>query len=116
MGTLTLLLALMACGDRSSSEAETPKDEGCLAMTPGFEMDQCLMKEIQGMDSSQVSGVEERAKRIQDQMIQGAAVSGWVEDNAAKLSREDGTRLCKMLSGRDWSYCLRRLSSPHLQR
>jgi len=116
MGILTVLLVLVACGDGSPSGAESPNAEGCMAMTPGFEMDQCLMKEIKGMDSSQVSAVEERASHIQDQMIQGAAVSGWVEDNAAKLSRADGELLCKMLSGRDWSYCLRRLSSPHLQR
>ena len=49
-------------------------------------------------------------------MIRGAAVSRWVADHNNEVAAEEGKKLCQLLDGRDMSYCLRRLSSPHLQR
>ena len=88
----------------------------CDAMSEGEEQDHCLKDRIQQMDGPQLAEVEQEAAKIGDNMIRSFAVSTWVKNHANEISLEQGTSLCNLLEGREESYCLRRLSSPHLQR
>jgi len=106
-----LLTGLLGCG-----EAETVEPTDCAAMAAGGERDRCLHEEIKGLGGDQAAEVLEKASLIDDIMIRGAAVSGWISDHNAVVPPAEGQALCELLDGRDRSYCLRRLSSPHLQR
>ena len=115
--TLTVALFLplgWGCGD---DDAETPAaaPAGCGAMS-GMDRDRCVHDEIVAVPGAQPDVVVAKAGSIQDPMIRGAAVSGWVAAHANELPKEKGQELCNLLEGRDRSYCQRRLSSPHLQR
>jgi hypothetical protein len=105
---LTLLFAACATG------ADAPAS--CESQTPGPARDTCLYEEIATLGAPQVARVTDAARRIHDPMIRGAAVSRWAADHAAALRPSDGEQLCGLLVGMDRSTCLRRLSSPHLQR
>jgi hypothetical protein len=105
-------LALAGCGQDDGAPAAAP---GCDAKT-GMDKDRCLHDEIGAVPGAQPDVVVQKAQQIQDPMIRGAAVSGWVADHANELPQEKGQQLCNLLEGRDKSYCQRRLSSPHLQR
>ena len=94
----------------------TPAKVSCEQMELGREKDECLHSEIKLMDSSQAQQVLAKAKLIQDPMIRGAAVSAWIGDNNNNVDSNTGQALCTLLDGRDRSYCMRRLSSPHLKR
>jgi hypothetical protein len=93
-------------------------DEGqeCTELDAGTDQDNCLKDEIQLMDSSRLEDVKARAGLISDSMIRSYTVSTWVKNHANDVALEDGRSLCELLEGREQSYCLRRLSSPHLQR
>ncbi len=85
-------------------------------MDEGDERDHCYKDEVLALDASQIDEVKSRSELIQDEMIRQFAVSSWVEAHANEISLDQGRVLCDLLEGRDASYCLRRLSSPHLQR
>lgn len=106
-----LLTGLLGCG-----EAESVDPTDCSAMAAGGERDRCLHEEIKVLGGDRASDVLEKASLIDDIMIRGAAVSGWISDHNAVVPPAEGQALCELLDGRDRSYCLRRLSSPHLQR
>ena len=92
------------------------KETACTDLEPGTEQDTCFKDQIQGMNASQLAEVESVALQISDTMVRSYAVSTWVKDHSNEISLEEGTGLCQLLEGREQSYCLRRLSSPHLQR
>lgn len=100
-----VLLVLAACGPVPCDELAEVRDR-----------DRCLYDEIAALPATEAAGVVDRAGRIEDAMIRGAAVSAWIAAHANKITSEQGAALCKLLDGRDQSYCERRLSSPHLQR
>ncbi len=104
---MMLLCVGLGCGDESKE---------CSDLESGTEQDTCLKEEIQKMDASQLEAVGTQARQISDPMIRSYAVSTWVKDHSNEISLEQGTGLCELLEGREESYCLRRLSSPHLQR
>jgi hypothetical protein len=85
-------------------------------MEAGEEQDHCYKEELLAMDASQIDEIQTKSQLISDDMIRQYAVSSWVEEHANEISLEQGRVLCDILEGRDASYCLRRLSSPHLQR
>lgn len=93
-----------------------PKTVACEQMELGRAKDECLHSEIKAMGASQAQQVLSKAKLIQDPMIRGAAVSAWIGDNNNNVDSNTGQALCTLLDGRDRSYCMRRLSSPHLKR
>ncbi len=99
---------LLAC---VGARAQAP----CDALA-GAEHDQCLLDRIAVQDSAHVADVITQARQIRDPMIRGAAVSSWVAHHNTGVSPADGQTLCGLLAGRDNALCLRRLSSPHLQR
>lgn len=114
----TLMLGLLGavvagCGQEESASAAGLT--GCDAKA-GMERDRCLHDELRAIPGSQPDEVARNASRINDPMIRGAAVSGWVAEHVDELPVEKGQTLCELLEGRDKSYCHRRLSSPHLQR
>jgi len=112
MLTISTTLILVGC----SGTSQTTENQGCDAIAAGFERDNCLHDEISALSVEQVDVVIQKATTIEDAMVRGAAVSSWVAENCADVPREKGEELCQMLDGRDMSYCMRRLSSPHLQR
>lgn len=110
-----LIFALGACGEAATSGGEDGTAD-CATLSPGPERDRCLHEEIKTLPPSEASAVLEKAQQIQDEMIRGAAVSGWVAEHNADVPQQQGNALCQLLDGRDKAYCQRRLSSPHLQR
>jgi hypothetical protein len=88
----------------------------CTDFDEGADRDSCFKEQIQGMDATELEGVKSVALEIDDTMVRSYAVSTWVKDHSNEISLEQGTGLCQLLEGREQSYCLRRLSSPHLQR
>jgi hypothetical protein len=88
----------------------------CEDLQLGRERDECLHTEIKSLDGKESQKVLEKAKLIQDPMIRGAAVSAWIGTNNNEVDSNTGQALCALLDGRDRSYCMRRLSSPHLKR
>ena len=104
---LTLALGLSIACDSSTD---------CSSMDAGDAQDHCYKEEILAMEASQIEEVQAQSALISDDMIRQYAVSTWVEEHANEISLDQGRVLCDILEGRDASYCLRRLSSPHLQR
>ena len=88
----------------------------CGALAAGLERDQCLHDALLALPAGELGEVEAIAGRIQDRILQQAAVSAWAAAHSGEVPREEGERLCGILEGRDQSYCMRRFSSPHLQR
>ncbi len=102
------LCLLVGCG------SEEP-NENCDGMATGIDQDVCMGKRLKETPGDQIELAISRAKKIRDPMVKGEAVSSWVEAHANEIPPNQGQKLCSMLEGRDGAYCLRRLSSPHLQ-
>ena len=107
---LLVVLLSVSCGGQDSAGGD------CGALDEGEEQDHCYKQAVLAMDATQLEEVKTQSELIGDDMIRQYAVSTWVEEHANEISLEQGRVLCDLLEGRDASYCLRRLSSPHLQR
>ena len=88
----------------------------CSTITDSKNKDLCFHDQVVAMNASQISEVITIAKKMEDAMIRGAAVAEWIKLYNNDINQQQGQELCKLLDGRDRSYCLRRLSSPHLKR
>ena len=110
---LILLSILLGCSDGNTS-ASTTTD--CASIADETERNQCYHKQILTMPATDIPSIIKTANQISDPMIRGAAVSEWVKNHNNDVSQQQGQQLCALLDGRDRSYCLRRLSSPHLRR
>ena len=106
-------LVAVALGACSGSTTSAPAD--CGSMAAGLERDVCHGKELKALRSSEVDRALVIAGQMTDPMVRGEAVTTWVEAKANCLPPDKGQSLCNLLDGRDQSYCLRRLSAPHLQ-
>ena len=91
-----------------------PKD--CAQMKESIERDRCFSNEFKTLTGKQLAKAIEIAKEIDDPIIRGAAVDGWIKDHVNEINQRKGQELCALLDGRAMSYCQRRLSSPHLKR
>ena len=91
-------------------------DKKCSSISNAQKRDECYRLHLVELPSSEISLVRSVAKKMQDTMIQGAAVSAWVKDNSNNITQRQGQELCELLQGRDRVYCMRRLSSPHLKK
>lgn len=88
----------------------------CSSITTAKEKDLCFHAQLLTFPPSQINDVITTAKSMNDAMIRGAAVAEWIKRYNNDINQQQGQELCKLLDGRDRSYCLRRLSSPHLKR
>ena len=88
----------------------------CVQITESLKRDSCYHEEIKTMSGKELSKVIEKAKKIEDIIIRGAAVEGWMVEHLKDINPKKGGELCALLDGRAMSYCQRRLSSPHLNR
>ena len=107
------LFIIISC---SSEETSSSANQNCTEIVDTRQRNTCLHEKILKMPASNVAGIIETAKSINDPMIRGAAVSEWVKNHNNDVNQQQGQQLCSLLDGRDRSYCLRRLSSPHLRR
>ena len=118
------LIACFVQEDQSSSSCEgisdAAKRASCITnqcdQLSDIDKDDCYHKNIQKIDGNEMNLVLQLAKKIEDTMIQGTAISTWVKNNNTNLNQQQGRQLCELLQGRDRFYCMRRLSSPHLKR
>ncbi|MFT4976171.1 MAG: hypothetical protein ACI8S6_002067 [Myxococcota bacterium] len=110
---VTIVLALVFLGCDGSSEAGQP---GCASREAGLERDTCFGDLLLALPASEAEQVKAIGSEIQDGMVRQAAISRWVADHANEIPKETGEGLCKMLGGRDQSYCLKRFLAVHLQR
>ena len=104
------ILWMLACA------GEGDANKACPDIADSKMRDGCYHKEILAMPASDIAKIVGTAEQITDPMIRGAAVSEWVKNHNNDINQQQGQRLCTLLDGRDRSYCLRRLSSPHLRR
>ena len=88
----------------------------CSTIAASKDKDLCFHDQVVSMNASQINEVITIAKKMDDAMIRGAAVAEWIKLYNNDINQQQGQELCKLLDGRDRSYCLRRLSSPHLKR
>jgi len=56
------------------------------------------------------------AESIQDPVVRGAAIYGWIGENAASLPPAAAPLLCDQLDAPQAQACERRLQAVHLQR
>ena len=103
-------------GIDNAQEKESCIEKQCSSISDAQQKDECYRKNIRELTSNEMTLVIAVAKKMQDSMIQGAAVSAWVKDNNNTINPQQGRQLCELLQGRDKFYCMRRLSSPHLKR
>ena len=107
------LLFILGCSGGNTT-AETTTD--CTSVADQKKRNHCFHQQILTMPASAISDILATAKLINDPMIRGAAISEWVKNHNNDVNQQQGQQLCALLDGRDRSYCLRRLSSPHLRR
>lgn len=107
------LLGLLAC-ETAPPEPVPPPD--CATLAPQATADRCWMDQLMTLGHDQVSTVVETARLIQDPVIRGAAVFGWIDLNATKSAPADAVRVCEVLTGPNRRVCDRRQKSWHLQR
>ena len=88
----------------------------CAQQEDSKERDRCFGEELKTLTGKELSKAIEIAKQMEDPIIRGAAVDGWVKDHVNEINQQKGQQLCALLDGRAMSYCQRRLSSPHLKR
>jgi|TARA_B110000037_G_C16765687_1_gene361163 hypothetical protein len=88
----------------------------CPSLTDSKKKDLCIHNQIVVMPPEQITELITLAKGMNDSMIRGAAIAEWIKLHNNDINQNQGQELCKLLDGRDRSYCLRRLSSPHLKR
>ena len=103
-------MLFLACSTTKSN----PSD--CSALTEQRQKDECYHNALLKISSTELPKLIEQAKKIEDPLIRGAAVSAWVRDHNDEITQKQGMDLCELLDGRDRFYCMRRLSSPHLKR
>jgi hypothetical protein len=112
--SISAAAAALALCFLAACETQEP-NENCDGMPTGIEQDVCMGKRLKDTPASEIEVAIERANKIRDPMVKGEAISSWVEAHANAIPPNQGQKLCSMLEGRDGAYCLRRLSSPHLQ-
>jgi len=78
---------------------------------PGQHRDFCLHDQLVALPSSELDRALELARSIEADVIQGAAVSGWVGAHAATLGSE-AVPLCRLLPGAQGAQCVRNLALP----
>jgi len=89
----------------------------CSALSTDTERDRCRYEQLMALPADQVDAAATLAPTIEDPIMQGAAVVGWVQKHARSLSPEGGERLCGILQkDSERTACARRFSAAHLQR
>jgi hypothetical protein len=104
-------LLFWACSGSNDSEKGN-----CDTMTDLAKKDSCYHDNLVKMPVSDIDAVIATGQKMVDPMIRGAAVAQWIKLHNNEINQQKGQELCALLDGRDRSYCMRRLSSPHLKR
>ena len=103
---------LWAC----SGDGSTASNGNCDKITDLTQKDSCYHDKLVAMPVTEIEAVITTGKQMVDPMIRGAAVAQWIKLHNNEINQQKGQELCALLDGRDRSYCMRRLSSPHLKR
>lgn len=109
---LGLIFTTFACS--GSNTSETSGD--CDSLQDTMQRDDCYRQKIVTLSPSEIDQIIALGNKMVDPMIRGAAVAEWIKDHNNEINQQKGQELCALLDGRDRSYCMRRLSSPHLRR
>jgi hypothetical protein len=110
--SLGFILTTMAC-----SGSSTPESSGdCASIQDTMQRDDCYRQQIVALPPAEIDQIIQLGNKMVDPMIRGAAVAEWIKDHNNEINQQKGQELCALLDGRDRSYCMRRLSSPHLRR
>ncbi len=88
----------------------------CERQPAGAARDACTYAQVLDLGPDKADHVVAKVQTIDDPVIHGAAVIGWVGEHARTLAPSDGRRVCGLLDGPDQGQCLRRLQSAHLLR
>ena len=105
-----MIALLVAC-----ITASPPGD--CSGLPSATERDKCRYEALMALPPEEVEAAAALAPLIEDPIVQGAAVVGWVQKNARSLSPDGGERLCGILEkDSERTACTRRFSAAHLQR
>jgi len=100
-------LAMAACsGDRAD----------CGRLDDPLDRDTCFHERIGDLDAAAADQVHDLALQIEDPVVRGAAVCGWIEAHVGAYPQAEGHKLCELLTGPQRTYCVRRLQAVHLRR
>lgn len=105
-------LLWFACSGSTSTES----NGDCANITDMMQRDSCYHDQIVVLPANQIADVITTGQKMVDPMIRGAAIAEWIRLHNNEINQQKGQELCALLDGRDRSYCMRRLSSPHLRR
>lgn len=106
-------LFLIGC---TSNATNIDSNTDCASITDIQKRDICYGEGIKDMPPSEIDALIANAEKMVDPMIRGAAIAEWIKNHNNEINKDKGQKLCTLLDGRDRSYCMRRLSSPHLKR
>ena len=107
---MIIFILLLACSSSDVSNGD------CSSLSDIMEKDTCYHNQIVSTPASGIETVIQLGGKMIDPMVRGAAVAEWIKQNNNQINQQKGQELCALLDGRDRSYCMRRLSSPHLRR
>ena len=105
-----IVLLLLGCLGTSGGE-------DCSTLSTAPERDRCRYQELMALPADRVEEALLLAPTLEDSIVRGAAIVGWVQKNSRSLSQEGGDALCNLLSkNSERTACKRRFSAAHLQR
>jgi hypothetical protein len=105
-------VALAGCG--SGSLEVTAEPAVCAAMDAGAARDVCWKGVIDAAPAEAWSAVVEHGGKIEDPVVRGAAIFGWVRSRTGLPA--EAAAVCQLLEGAERAACERRVQSAHLQR
>jgi hypothetical protein len=89
----------------------------CSSLATVPERDRCRYQEFMALPADRVEEALLLAPILEDPIVRGAAIVGWVQKHSRSLSQEGGDSLCNLLSkNSERTACKRRFSAAHLQR
>ncbi len=95
----------------------TPSGEDCNSLSTVPERDRCRYQQLMALPADRVEEALVLAPTLEDPIVRGAAIVGWVQKNSRSLSQKGGDALCNLLSkNSERTACKRRFSAAHLQR
>ncbi len=95
----------------------TTGEQRCNSLATAPERDRCRYQELMALPADRVDEALLLAPTLEDPIVRGAAIVGWVQKNSRSLSQEGGEALCNLLSkNSERTACKRRFSAAHLQR
>ncbi|HJN75775.1 MAG TPA: hypothetical protein QGF58_17735 [Myxococcota bacterium] len=101
------LLLTLACG---------PEEQPDCSELQELERDACRAGEIARLGAEDSARLLELTAGIEDPVVRGAAVDGWMREHGQAIARERGMEICEVLDRHARRMCIQRIDAAHLNR